>query len=480
LFFFLQIDAGSLAARQRGLAMFEASPLGTSNRFGRIASLVAALSVMISLGTDASAGEFHGYKSVDFNVGGRGALLVIPKTPLEGNPWIWRTEFFGVAPQADIALLEKGVHVGYVGIGGLFGAPIALDAMDLYYDYVCENYNLSAQTVLEGFSRGGLYAFNWAIRNPTRVAAIYADAPVCDFKSWPGGYTRTIRSGRDWRDCLNAYGMTEAEAVAYKGNPIDNLAPMAKANIPILIVCGDTHDWIVPIESNAILLESRYKELGGDVTVIKKPGAGHRPHSLPDPTPIVEFVLKHTAASKLKSTKWSSISARKQLAIKQTVANIPVKSKADRTTDIKNFSVTKKAGDLYGARVRGFVHPPKTLDYTFGVAGDDEVELYLSTDESPKNKVLMAFVRQPTENGNFRQFPSQRAKSVRLEAGKKYYIETLHKENTGSDHMAVGWSAPDVSTGKVIPGEFLSPYPAGPKGSLVQEMWLDPAGWAKR
>ncbi|MCE9544100.1 MAG: alpha/beta hydrolase, partial [Planctomycetia bacterium] len=50
----------------------------------------------------------------------------------------------------------------------------------------------------------------------------------------------------------------------------------------------------VPIEENTLLVEKRYKELGGEIQVIKKPKAGHRPHSLPDPTPIVEFVLKHT------------------------------------------------------------------------------------------------------------------------------------------------------------------------------------------
>ena len=92
-------------------------------------------------------GEWNGYEQHNFNVGGRGALLVIPKKPAEGNPWIWRTEFFGVDPQADIALLDKGVYVGYIGVGGLFGAPVALDAMDLYYDFVCENYHLSAKTV---------------------------------------------------------------------------------------------------------------------------------------------------------------------------------------------------------------------------------------------------------------------------------------------------------------------------------------------
>lgn len=247
----------------------------------------------------AKGGEWNGYEQIDFNVGGRGALLVVPKKPAPGKYWIWRTEFFGIDPQADIALLGEGVYVAYINVGGLFGAPVALDAMDKFYDHVTKTYGLNAKTVPEGFSRGGLYALNWAIRHPDRVACIYLDAPVCDFKSWPGGGGRTRMSGRDWRDCLNAYGMTDEQARAYKGNPIDNLTPLAKAKIPIFVVCGDMHDWVVAIEGNSLLLESRYKELGGDVTLIRKPKAGHRPHSLPDPTPIVNFVLKHTTGGKI-------------------------------------------------------------------------------------------------------------------------------------------------------------------------------------
>ena len=37
------------------------------------------------------------------------------------------------------------------------------------------------------------------------------------------------------------------------------------------------------------------KALGGEIVVIAKPNCDHHPHSLTDPTPIVEFVLKHTA-----------------------------------------------------------------------------------------------------------------------------------------------------------------------------------------
>ena len=242
--------------------------------------------------------DWNGFEMLQFKVDGRSALLVQPRTAAADKPWIWRTEFFGVDPQADITLLSNGFHVAYIDVGGLFGAPVALDAMDKYYEHVRKTHGLNAKTVLEGFSRGGLYAFNWAIRHPDQVACIYVDAPVCDFKSWPGGKGRSKFSGREWRNVLNAYGMTDEQARAYKLNPIDNLAPLAKARIPILSVIGDMNDGVVPIEENTLIVETRYKELGGDIQVIKKPGVGHRPHSLPDPTPIVEFALKHTKAAK--------------------------------------------------------------------------------------------------------------------------------------------------------------------------------------
>ena len=79
--------------------------------------------------------------------------------------------------------------------------------------------------------------------------------------------------------------------------------------MPLLHVCGDA-DETVPIEENTRVLESRYKQLGGKIEVIVKPGVGHHPHALKDPTPIVEFVLKHTASPRAsrrrRSSGWSS------------------------------------------------------------------------------------------------------------------------------------------------------------------------------
>ena len=46
---------------------------------------------------------------------------------------------------------------------------------------------------------------------------------------------------------LKAYAMTDEQARAYTHNPVDNLAPLARAKIPILSVIGDVNDWIAPI-----------------------------------------------------------------------------------------------------------------------------------------------------------------------------------------------------------------------------------------
>ncbi|MGC3972258.1 MAG: prolyl oligopeptidase family serine peptidase [Pirellulales bacterium] len=257
--------------------------------------LVIGISVPASRADEIKRSHWNGLERLDFTVDGRAALLIVPPKADVGRPWIWRTEFFGHEPQADIALTAKGFHIAYVNVQNLYGSPLALDAMDKFYDHVTKQYDLMPKVALEGFSRGGLFALNWAARHPDRTSCIYNDAPVCDFKSWPAGRGRGKGSPTDWKRCLEAYGLTEQEALDYKGNPVDNLAPLARHKIPLLHVCGDA-DEVVPFEENTKLLAERYKALGGPIEVIVKPGVGHHPHSLKDPKPIVDFVYKHTAA----------------------------------------------------------------------------------------------------------------------------------------------------------------------------------------
>lgn len=195
-----------------------------------------------------------------------------------------------------MALLKEGFHVAYVDVQNMYGAPCAMKIMDKFYETLVRDYRLSPKTVLEGFSRGGLFSFNWAALHPGRVAAIYADAPVCDIASWPGGQGKGKGSPEDWLRLLGVYGVTEKEALSGKLSPVNNLAPLAKARIPVLAVVGDADD-VVPLEENMAVVERKYRALGGSIQVIHKPGAGHHPHSLPNPAPIVDFILKSVRRS---------------------------------------------------------------------------------------------------------------------------------------------------------------------------------------
>ena len=235
---------------------------------------------------------WHGFKRFDFKLDNLSCRIVIPKSSAKGKPWIWRARFWGHEPQTDIALLKKGWHVAYCEIGGLFGNSEAVERWNSFHKYLTKTHGFNNKASLEGMSRGGLIIYNWASVNPSKVASIYGDAPVCDIKSWPGGKGLGKGSIKAWRQCLSAYSLTEKEAMTFKGNPIDKLKPLAKAKIPILHVIGDS-DRVVPASENSDIIQSRYRKLGGEIEIIRKKDVGHHPHSLKDPKPILDFILKN-------------------------------------------------------------------------------------------------------------------------------------------------------------------------------------------
>jgi len=238
--------------------------------------------------------DYHGFDRYDFSVGGRNTTVVMPKTVAAGKPWIWRAEFFDHRPETDLALLNKGFHLVYMDVGNTFGCPEAMAHWAVLHKLLTETYGFSKKPALEGLSRGGLYVYNWAASNPDKVSCIYGDNPVCDFKSWPGGKGKGPGSPEDWKKLIQDYKFeSEAQALAYDKNPIDNLKPLADAKIPLLHVCGDA-DEVVPYDENTVILKERYEKLGGSIKVIVKQGFKHHPHGLDDPTQVVDFILEHT------------------------------------------------------------------------------------------------------------------------------------------------------------------------------------------
>jgi len=146
------------------------------------------------------------------------------------------------------------------------------------------------------------------------------------------------------------------------------------------------------------------------------------------------------------------------------------------------FQGPTNRGDNYGTHVRGYLYPPADGSYTFWISSDDHSRLWLSTDDNPANKSLICQVIGNTAALEWTKYPEQQSQPVTLQAGKKYYIEALHRDGTGGDNLAVGWGGPVIGTGPVvIAGEYLSPFiraadfkaanPGPADGGQVADTW---------
>ncbi|MBR6661817.1 MAG: sialate O-acetylesterase [Alistipes sp.] len=245
--------------------------------------------------------NFHGYKGYEFDNEGVRYYIVEPHQVAEGNPWIWRARFWGHEPQTDIDLLERGFHLTYCEVGDLYGSPKAVERWDTFYKLAVKA-GLNRKTVLEGMSRGGLIIYNWAVKNLSKVACIYGDAPVMDLKSWPIGEGKYRGDAGCIKTMMAAYGFTDiAEAKAWQKNPINHAKQFAKSDVALIHVVGDA-DEIVPVDENTTIFEKAMTSYGGKMTVIHKAGVNHHPHSLNNPKPIVDFILKATGYSHNRCT----------------------------------------------------------------------------------------------------------------------------------------------------------------------------------
>jgi hypothetical protein len=79
----------------------------------------------------------------------------------------------------------------------------------------------------------------------------------------------------------------------------------------------------------------------------------------------------------------------------------------------------------------------------------------LSTDDKPENKAQICKVASWTGSREWTKETNQKSTAITLEAGKHYYMESLHKEGSGGDNLAVGWQA-EGGKREVISGDYLS------------------------
>ncbi|MES2567927.1 MAG: PA14 domain-containing protein [Bacteroidota bacterium] len=158
---------------------------------------------------------------------------------------------------------------------------------------------------------------------------------------------------------------------------------------------------------------------------------------------------------------WNNVSG-------SSVSNIPLNINPNSSSQITSFQTPVNFGDNYGQRLRGYVCPPTTGNYTFWIASDDNSELWLSTNDQPSSKVRIAYVAGTTLVNEWTKYSTQQSTVKYLVAGQKYYIEALHKESTGADHLEVGWQLPNATLERPIPGNRLLPYTSAVCAASIQ------------
>jgi pimeloyl-ACP methyl ester carboxylesterase len=198
------------------------------------------------------------YPRYEFRLAGAsGAVTVIcPEKAAPGKPWVFRADFVGRDAAVDQALLAKGFHIVTGPVPYNADGPSTKEWDATYKHFV--SHGFSKKAVMAGAGGAAGEAFAWAARGPERVSCIYCENPI-------------LRSS------------------TARKQPLDNLAPLAKAGVPLFHACGALDPWL---KSQTRVAEERYKKLGGEITVVVKEGEGHYPLPPRDVQAAVDFILK--------------------------------------------------------------------------------------------------------------------------------------------------------------------------------------------
>ncbi|GGY80278.1 PA14 domain-containing protein [Marinobacter zhanjiangensis] len=117
----------------------------------------------------------------------------------------------------------------------------------------------------------------------------------------------------------------------------------------------------------------------------------------------------------------------------------------DEVVSLNELRSPQNRADYYGSLVRGFIIPPSDGIYRFFVAGDNNAQFWLSTDENPDNIQMIGSVPGWTSPNDYSKYSSQASGTIELTGENRYYFEIRHKELDGGDHFSVAWEGPGFS-----------------------------------
>ena len=164
--------------------------------------------------------RYDGPTSGKFRMGG--ISIIVPKTVAPGKPWVFTGDPIERDATVEQALLAKGYHILIVSP---LGSGLTQKQWNDAYKLLVDN-GFSNKPVLKGTGPKAGEAYAWAVANPDKVSCIYARNPLM----------KSLMAG--------------------KQQPIDNLAALAKAGVPVLHDCGALDPWL---DSQTRVVEKRYQ-----------------------------------------------------------------------------------------------------------------------------------------------------------------------------------------------------------------------------
>uniref|UniRef100_A0A671VUD4 Beta-1,4-N-acetylgalactosaminyltransferase n=1 Tax=Sparus aurata TaxID=8175 RepID=A0A671VUD4_SPAAU len=132
-------------------------------------------------------------------------------------------------------------------------------------------------------------------------------------------------------------------------------------------------------------------------------------------------------------------------------------------TTVKKLAVNPKWSN-YGLRIFGYLHPHTDGEFSIAVSSEDNSEFWLSTDDSPLNVKLLAWVgKTGTEwavPGEFDKYASQTSGPIKLSSQRRYFFEVLYvQDDKGTGHVEVAWKLLNQDFGfTIIDSKHISLY----------------------
>ncbi|SGZ03192.1 fibronectin type III domain-containing protein [Moritella viscosa] len=284
------------------------------------------------------------------------------------------------------------------------------------------NYNLTLEAVdIVGNSSGLSNGLSM------QTNALVADTPVFEYPY----YEFSVPANGSIGSSFATLSFNEQQGLAFKvvgGDDADLFGINEKGQLSLKrhVLEGELHSFDLEITIN--------KDNKTSSTLVKV-------HVLPSDVLLYQGVSQEV---------WTGISGS-SVAVINTLAPI------NQQSTLTNFKSLTNMGSSYGQRVYGYFTVPVSGVYNFWIASDDHSELRISSDMTRDKADLVAHITGYTSEDNWRD-SSQVKTNINLNAGQYYYIEVLHKEGGGGDHMSVAWQGAGIPNRTLMTGEFLIPY----------------------